>query len=440
VSLLYGAGYLATLWRERTVGTTFGATRELDAFYIALAVVTLLAAVPARAGTGPLIPCWKAAGAESPQRQRLLANTLGTVLCLVLLATAGLLLLGGQFLVPLVAPGLSPDDQATVLDYLRVLTPVVVCLGLYELWRGLLNARYDFVAALIMPLLNSIIITFGVVLLAPSWGIGSLIAGVIVGALLQALLPAIVWHTKHVQLAPALAVHLPDFTQLARLAAWCVPLVLLGQLGLVVDRALGSFLDAGGVTALNYASRLVEAMGAVITLSASTVAFPHLAQQIVDKHHDQFWSTCVRGSLILALMTIPLTLALVLFSDPIVRLVFSGGRFDLAASEKTSEALAVYALALLPVGVGTYLSTALHAMLRMRLLVGLAIFILVSKVAVAWVLLPLLALRGVAISQAVAYTLALPLVVLAVRRALRQHQQETDTAAIQAPSGGGFNV
>ena len=86
----------------------------------------------------------------------------------------------------------------------------------------------------------------------------------------------------------------------------------------------------------------------------------------------------------------------------------------------TAEALAVYSLALVPTAVCTYLATGLYAMLRMRLLLALAIFILLVKALFAVLLLPPLAHQGVALSHGLSYLLATPLTVLAVWWALRE--------------------
>jgi putative peptidoglycan lipid II flippase len=419
VAVLYGGGYLLTIWRERIVATTYGAGRELDAFYVALGVATLVAAVPTRAISGPIVPCLASAGTQGRERQARLANTLLTVIALVLVGAALVLAVAAPAIVVLAAPGMTAAERASVAGLLQMLAPLVVGLGLYEILRALLNAYFDFVTPLLAPMANSVAIMVAVLLLAPRWGVAGLVVGVLGGVLLQAALPAIVWHWRHLRVRLSVAASNPDFVTLIRLAGWSALLVLIGQLTVTLDRIVGSYLDPGGITALNYAYKLVDATTAVVAVSASTVAFPSLSLQIAEKRYTTFWETCKRGSIGLALLAAPAALVLFFLAEPVVRLVFGGGRFDASATGLTAEALAAYSLALVPTAVCTYLATALYAMLRMRLLLGLAIFILVVKAILAILLLPPLAHQGVALSHGLSYLLATPLTVLALWWALR---------------------
>src|SRR5205823_4470463 len=111
-------------------------------------------------------------------------------------------------------------------------------LGLYEVLRALLNTYFDFVTPLIAPIANSLAVIVAVVLLAPRWGILGLVAGALLGAALQSLLPALIWHSRHLRLKLTFALENPEFRQLVRLSGWSALLVLLGQLTFITDRVI----------------------------------------------------------------------------------------------------------------------------------------------------------------------------------------------------------
>jgi hypothetical protein len=71
---------------------------------------------------------------------------------------------------------MTAAERGGVVGLLQVLAPLVVGLGLYEILRALLNAYFDFVTPLIAPMANSVAIMVSVLLLAPRWGVGGLVA------------------------------------------------------------------------------------------------------------------------------------------------------------------------------------------------------------------------------------------------------------------------
>ncbi len=434
VGALYLANAVAALGRERIITTTFGANRALDSYFLALGIVTLVASVPSRAVSGPLIPALARLGRGSEQEQLRLASAVLTGITVLLGFVAVAVGLAAPWLIRVAAPGLSAQELSVVRGLLLLLTPLVIFLGLYEVWRSLLNAFFDFWTPLLAPIANALVAAGIIVAVRPLLGFSSLLVGVLLGGLVQVGIMAAVWHLRHVPIEVRWAPSDPNLRRLLAPCGWSAMLIVIGQLTVRVDSALGSFLPPGNITALSYGYRLTDLANMLLIISATTVAFPGLSRQVAERDLHRFLATCKMRAGILALVVAPVSAALVIFSQPLVGLLLGGGQFDQNAVHLTAQALSAYALGLVPLALATYLATAMYALLQMRLLVAQGVVILALKAVLALALIRPLGTVGVALSQTLTYTLMTPLLALAVWWGASRHRDTKEVAWTETPA------
>ncbi|MDR6953488.1 putative peptidoglycan lipid II flippase [Ancylobacter sp. 3268] len=138
----------------------------------------------------------------------------------------------------------------------------------------------------------------------------------------------------------------------------------LPQLRILVANAGASELE-GGVSALFYATRLVELPLGLVGASAGAVLLPALAAHGRAEDpagHSPRGHKLLGDALVAALaLTAPAAAGLALLAEPIVRVLFQRGAFDAAAAALTAEALAMLALSLPLQAMERILSTAAFA-------------------------------------------------------------------------------
>jgi putative peptidoglycan lipid II flippase len=93
------------------------------------------------------------------------------------------------------------------------------------------------------------------------------------------------------------------------------------------------------VSSLQYSLRLQELVLGVFAVSVATVMLPTLSEQVLGRQWDEVKSTLRFSIGLLAFVTVPATIGLMLLATPIVRLLFEYGRFDARSTELTVQAL-----------------------------------------------------------------------------------------------------
>ena len=121
-------------------------------------------------------------------------------------------------------------------------------------------------------------------------------------------------------------------------------LVYINQM---VDKMLVSGLEAGAVTALNYAAVLSNLVSTFITTFASML-FAYVTTRIAVGDADGAAQLTERTALLLSVVFLPITILTVLLSEEIVTIVYARGAFDAESVRICAQALRGYALMFVP--------------------------------------------------------------------------------------------
>jgi putative peptidoglycan lipid II flippase len=311
----------------------FGLSGELDAYFVALTVVSLsfltLGDGFDSVGVAPLV---RAMQQEGEARFRELAGALLVlaviVSCVVTVIVAALLPWAHY-----VAPGLKSGAVPLVTGNLIRLAPFGILYLPCRAAASVLRSRRRFVEGAAWEAFGAAA-TLAALLLLP--GSAYMVA---VASSVGALAGAAVLVTRVRPLPRLSGARLaPDVRQLGRALLSLLPIYALGQLFRVSDRAFASFLPEGAIAAISYGQMLVLIPGAVLVLEntfmtplAETDAPAPLVRRIIDG------VLCV---------SIPPACFIAAFSDLAVAAAFERGRFDAAASALTGAALQGFVLAL----------------------------------------------------------------------------------------------
>ena len=110
---------------------------------------------------------------------------------------------------------------------------------------------------------------------------------------------------------------------------------------------LVSGLEAGAVTALNYAAVLSNLVSTFITTFAS-ILFAYVTTRIAVGDTDGAAQLTERTALLLSVVFLPITILTVLLSEDIVTIVYARGAFDAESVRICARALRGYALMFVP--------------------------------------------------------------------------------------------
>jgi putative peptidoglycan lipid II flippase len=334
--------------RLLVIGSQFGASRELDAYFAAFRIPdAIFQLVVAGALSAALIPVFSSYRAREQEREAW--KLASSVINLVVIALAGFSLLMAVFaplVVPIVAPGFdAPTTELTVrMTRIMLLSPVFIGMG--AVVSGILNSYQRFALPAMAPLVYNLAIIGAAILLAPAVGVEGLAIGVAVGSLAH------------------LAIQLPHLARVGqrydltiglghpgvRKVVWLMGPRVLGlaavQINFIVSTLLASNMPAGSVTAYNYAFQLMQIPVGVLGVSVAVALFPTLSRDAALGRLSQIRQQVAASLRILIFLAAILTAGMTVLAEPLVAVFFQYGLFSSDSTQRTAEALVFFALGL----------------------------------------------------------------------------------------------
>jgi putative peptidoglycan lipid II flippase len=396
VSALTLLSRLLGLAREQAFAALLGAGLYADAFQAAFRIPNLLRDLFAEGAlSAAFVPTYARALADGgPARARQLASRVLTLLAVVLgiLVVAGILL--ARPLVRTLAPGFDEvpgKEEATVL-LTRIMLPFLPIVSFAAVAMGMLNAEERYGPPALAPsLFNLVAIAWAAMLWAMGFDLAAVAVGWAVGTLLGGLAQFLVQVPPLVRSGwryrPEWAPDDPGIRAIASLMAPATMGLAAVQVNIFVSTIFASH-EPGAVSWLTYAFRILYLPIGVFGVALGTIATTGLARRAAAGDMDGLRETLRQSLRMLAFLTLPATVGLIVLDVPIVRLLFERGRFGAHDTHRTASALTLYAVGLVAYTGVKVLAPAFYALGRPR------VPLLASASAVAANLVVILALHG----------------------------------------------
>jgi putative peptidoglycan lipid II flippase len=366
------ASRLLGLAREQVIAAFFGETAITSAFGTAATVPTMFYdLVVGGAVSAALVPVLS--GYVDADDRTELGEVVGTLLvggAGVLLVLVSLLALAAAPLASVLGASTDPAVYETTVAWVRLVVPALFFLGLAGIVGAVCYAghRVAFPAFAIALFNGGLVLT--IVALHGRIGGTSMVVGVLVGAVLQlgAVVPGLAgipirwhFHPRH-----------PAVARMLRLYAPVAAGLVISEIGVGIDRNLAWQTGATSVAIMRFATQLVQLPLGLVATATSLAALPVLARLLDDP--AEFRRTLSSGLRLALLAILPCATFLVVFSQPIVRLLYERGAFGAADTATTSLAFLLYAPQLPFVAVDQLLIFAFYARKNTLtpMLVGLA--------------------------------------------------------------------
>jgi putative peptidoglycan lipid II flippase len=244
-----------------------------------------------------------------------------------------------------------------------------------------------------------------------AWGpaqiVIALAAGVLMGGLLQLLLPAgdlyrQGWRPARSADPGGAPRSGGEGSALGALWALFLP-GLLGaailQINILVSRLLAFGLEESAVSVLYLASRLMELPLGVFTIAVATVFFPALSAACSREDATGFAQAFLQGLRLVVVFSVPAGVGLAVLGGPILETLFLWGAFQAEDVTATLPLLAIYALGLPFYSVATFATRGLHAHKDMRTPVRVAAIALGINLVASLILMQLLGVLGLALAN-----------------------------------------
>lgn len=347
--LFFVMSRLAGLAREVIIGAQFGASADLDAYLAAFRVPDLLFQLVAGGALGSaFIPTFSEYWVKGAHREAwLLLSRLLNLVTLLLIVLAGVAALMALPLVQrVIAPGFAPDQQLLTANLMRWMLLGTVVFGASGLIMGALNAVQHFLLPAAAPIFYNIAIILGALFLAPLLGVYGLAIGAAGGAFGHLLIqvPALWKHKFRYSFDWSFSdpgvVHVGKLMGPRALGLFAV------QMQFLVNTILASRLEAGSISALNYAMLIMLLPQGVFAQAIATAAFPTFAAQVATGARALMGDTFGRMLRLVLFLTVPAAVVLFVLRVPLVQIMLERGAFSQESTALVAFALKFYALGL----------------------------------------------------------------------------------------------
>ena len=318
----------------------------MSAFTIAFQVPNLVRALFADAALQPaFVPIFTEQLEKGNYREAFrLASTLLLLVTLVLGSITALFVLIAPLIMPLVAPGFSGEILDLTVSLSRILFPILILLGVSGVVVGILNSYDRFGAFAISPLFWNLTIIGTLIVLVPRFHgqdrIYAYAIGIVVGTIVQLMIPA--WDLRNTpfRFKWSFEWRNPDVRRVLLLMLPVTISLGLINFNLIINSLFGSLVSDEAPAAIDKAFRIYQLPQGIFSVAIATVLFPTLARFAARGATEDLRATMANGMRQILFVLIPAAAAILVLSEPMIRLVYERGEFT--ASQTTLVATALF--------------------------------------------------------------------------------------------------
>jgi len=415
VSLWTLASRITGFARETLIASVFGANALTDAFNVAFRIPNLFRRLFAEgAFAQAFVPVLAATRAErGDDATRVLIDKVASVLLLAVVTLSLLGVLAAPWLVWAMASGLQQSAQGmdTAITLTRLMFPYIAFMSMVALSAGILNTWKRFAVPAATPVLLNVCMISAAVWGAPwlaTQGIEPIYAmagGVMLGGVLQLAvqIPAL----RRLGVLPGLRLS-PSGVKAAwqdagtrRILSLMAPALLgvgVAQLSLIINTQIASHLTPGSVSWISYADRLMEFPIALLGVALGVVLMPQLSNAQASGDADAYSSMLDWGLRLVVVLAWPCAVALLVFAQPLVAVLYHYGAFTDRDVAQTTLALMGYGVGVLGLVAIKVLAPGFYAKQDTRTPVRIAVLVLVFTQVMNILLVPHLAHAALTLS------------------------------------------
>ncbi len=351
-SIATAASRIAGLAREVVAASYYGIYGPMSAFTIAFQVPNLVRALFADAALQPaFVPVFTEQLERKNYREAFrLASTLLLLVTLVLGAITALFVLLAPLIMPIFAPGFEGEILDLTITLSQVLFPILILLGVSGVVVGILNSYDRFGAFAISSLFWNLTIIAVVIALVPLFDgqdrIYAYAIGILVGTLVQLMIPTFDLRNTPFKFEWSFEWRNPDVRRVLLLMLPVTISLGLINFNLLINSLFGSFVSDQAPAAIDKAFRIYQLPQGIFSVAVATVLFPTLARFAARGEMENLRATMANGMRQILFVLVPAAAAVLVLSEPMIRLVYQRGEFTPEQTTLVATALFWFAFTL----------------------------------------------------------------------------------------------
>ena len=337
---------------------------------------------------------------------------------IVILISTILIILGfifSELLVKVFAFGFDDETMKTAIFLTRIGLMGIYFSSLSQLFMGHLQLKEKFAIPAIAGLPYNIFIIIAIYISAQT-NILVLAVGTVLATLAQLLFLMPSLYRVQYRYAPILNV---KDKNMKKMIFYVYPITIgmsIDNVNLMVDKTLASRIIEGGISSLEYASRLNGFVNGIFVLSFVTVMFPFISKMAAMKNTIEFKKTINEVLACVIILVIPASIGIMILAEPIIRLLYGRGSFDEQAVLLTSQSLFFYSIGMVGYGVRDVLLRTFYSLQDMKTPMYNVSIAVVLNISLNFILSRFLGIGGLALATSISALFSAGLLLYSLRR------------------------
>ncbi len=313
-----------------------------------------------------------------------------------------LMIIFSEYIISIMVVGFDAETKMIASKLLKIMSVYFIFISLAGMIGAVLNNFGEFV----IPASTSIFFNLSIIIVSifftKRYGIEALAYGVVLGGFLQFIvvfIPLILKLKKY-----SFNINIKD-SYVKLLGIQLIPMlvgVFARQINTLVDQFFASFLNEGGITALENATRIYLLPVGVFGVTLSNIIFPSISKFVAKRDYETSSRHIVLGINAINFFVIPSCFVLILYSKEIIKLIFSYGKFLEKDVIVTSEALLFYSIGLIFYTGIHLMSKSFYAYSDNKSPAKFSIISIIVNIILNTILIKPLAYKGLALSTSIA--------------------------------------
>jgi putative peptidoglycan lipid II flippase len=410
--------------QQLVVAYKFGTTGEYDAFVMALLIPSTFTSLIANSANSALIPTYikvrEQAGIKAAH-QLFAGATIWSIGLLVV--TTCLMLATAPIYLPMITTGFNPNKLALTYQLLWTISPMLLLTGIGTIWGAILNAGERFALVALAPMMTPTV-TIGFLFGFPSWGVFSLVAGMVCGQLLEMVAIGIVLRRQGVSLIPKWYGFNPQLQEVINQYAPAMVGSFLMASTLLVDQSMAAMLPPGSVAKLNYGNRIITLPIIIASMAVSTAVMPYFSKMVASEDWQSIRKSLQHYLILIFAASVPLAGLIILFSEPIVYALLQRGKFTASDTQIVAQIQSCFAIQI-PFYIGCMLVVRLiSAMRNNQILIWGSACNLIVNIGLNYLFMQWWGVAGIALSTSFVYLFSFLFLLIAILQKLKTTERQ----------------
>lgn len=381
------------IFRQRLLGSTFGVSDTLGVYLVSSKLPDFLFQLMiAGALSSAFIPVFTDFLSKNRSED---ANKMASTLLLFGFIFFGavsiILFIFAPFFLQLINPGsgYTSSNMDLMANLMRIIILGQIIFLIATFFSAVLQSHNHFFIPGIAAATYNLGIILGIYILSPKLGIYAPAVGVVIGALIYAIIQIPLIRNVGFHFKPSFSLNTPGVREVTRLMWPRTLSLLVFQMGTIITVSLISFLPSAGrnYVIFDYAQTLAFAPVVLFGQSIAQAAFPILSRE--KDRLEMFRTTFMTSFNQLLYLVLPVSVLFLILRIPMVRLVYGAGKFDWDATVFMGRTLAFFALSIFAQALIYLVSRAFYALhdTKTPLIVGTISTVLMITLSVLFVFL-----------------------------------------------------